>query len=161
MPGYSILSQFVKAGYLTLACLSFLIGVVGIVTPLLPTTPLLLLSAWAAAKSSPRLHQWLITYPPLSKPLLVWQQERAIASFAKRLAILMLAASWLLLIFFGFHWAILSVVFGLFAVIGAFIFTRPSPQDEDCMTPDNIIMYKGCKVYSDIHVYADPEVFHE
>lgn len=161
MPAHSTLSQPVKAGYLTLACLSLLIGVVGIVTPLLPTTPFLLLSAWSAAKGSPRLHQWLTTHPGLSKPLRAWQQERAIPSSAKRLAILMLASSWLLLILLGFHWATLSVVFCLFALIGAFIFTRPSPQDEDCIAPDNIIMYKGCKIYSDIRAYADPEVSHE
>lgn len=161
MPAYSTLSQPVKAGYLVLACLSLLIGVVGIVTPLLPTTPFLLLSAWSAAKCLPRLHQWLTTHPRLSKPLRAWQQDRAIPSSAKRLAILMLASSCLLLILLGFHWATLSVVLCLFALIGAFIFTRPSPQDEDCITPDNIILYKGCKVYSDIRAYADPEVFHE
>ncbi len=161
MPAHSTLSQPVKAGYLVLACLSLLIGVVGIVTPLLPTTPFLLLSAWSAAKGSPRLHQWLTSHPGLSKPLRAWQQERAIPSSAKRLAILMLASSWLLLILLGFHWAIISAASCLFALIGAFIFTRPSPQDENCITPDNITMYKGCKVYSDIRAYADPEVFHE
>lgn len=161
MPTYSTLSQPIKAGYLTLACLSLLIGMVGIVTPLLPTTPFLLLSAWSAAKSSPRLHRWLTTHPRLSKPLRAWQQERAIPSSAKRLAILMLGSSWLLLILLGSHWAIISAASCLFAVIGTFIFTRPSPQDEDRITPDNIILYKGCKVYSDIRAYADPEVFHE
>ena len=125
MPAHSTLSQPVKAGYLLLACLSLLIGVVGIVTPLLPTTPFLLLSAWSAAKGSPRLHQWLTTHPKLSKPLRAWQQDRAIPSPAKWLAILMLASSWLLLILLGFQWATLSVAFCLFAMIGAFIFTRP------------------------------------
>jgi len=26
---------------------------------------------------------------------------------------------------------------------------------------DNITLYKGCKVYSDIRAYAEAEVFHE
>lgn len=142
MPAYSTLSQPIKAGYLTLACLSLLIGMVGIVTPLLPTTPFLLLSAWSAAKGSPRLHLWLTTHPRLSKPLRAWQQERAIPSSAKRLSILMLGSSWLLLILLGSHWAIISAASCLFAVIGIFIFTRPSPQDEDYIIPDNIMMYK-------------------
>lgn len=161
MLNYITLSRPVKTAYLALAYLSLLIGVVGIVTPLLPTTPLLLLSAWSAAKGSPRLHRWLTTHPHLSKPLRAWQQERAIPSAAKRLAIVMLVSSWLLLIFSGVHWVIIGTTLCLFGAIGIFIFTRPSPQDEDRITPDNIILYKGCKVYSDIRAYADPEVFHE
>lgn len=36
------------------------LGVIGVVVPLLPTTPLLLLAACCYARSSPRLLQWLL-----------------------------------------------------------------------------------------------------
>lgn len=36
------------------------LGIIGIILPLLPTTPFLLLSAYCYGKSSERLHSWLL-----------------------------------------------------------------------------------------------------
>ena len=40
--------------------MSLIIGTIGIVLPLLPTTPFLLLSAYCYVRSSKRLYEWLI-----------------------------------------------------------------------------------------------------
>ena len=47
-----------KILYLTLGVISMALGAVGVVLPILPTTPFLLLAAFCFAKSSQRLHRW-------------------------------------------------------------------------------------------------------
>ena len=100
-------------------------GIVGAVLPLVPTTPFLLLAAFAFAKSSPRLHAWLTTHPQFGPLIENWQQHRAIGRGAKRTALLFmvlaLALSWL----FAVPAWILAVQAAVLACVATFILTRP------------------------------------
>jgi uncharacterized membrane protein YbaN (DUF454 family) len=46
--------------YIFLGCVAVAVGAVGVVTPVLPTTPLLLLATFLFARSSPRLNRALL-----------------------------------------------------------------------------------------------------
>lgn len=54
------------------------VGMVGVVVPLLPTTPFVLLAVWAAARSSPRLHKWLLNHPTFGRVIHEWNRTRRI-----------------------------------------------------------------------------------
>ncbi len=49
-----------KIGYIVLGCLGVGLGALGVVVPLLPAFPFLLLAAFCFGRSSDRLHTWFI-----------------------------------------------------------------------------------------------------
>ena len=82
--------------WIGIGVVSVVLGVLGIVLPLLPTTPFMILAAWCFAKSSPRLHGWLLAHPRFGPMIVDWRDHRAIRPGAKRAAVLAMA-----LAFFG------------------------------------------------------------
>ncbi len=82
-----------------LACISLLLGLIGVVLPGLPTVPFLLVSAWSAGKGWPRLEIWLLAHPSFGPPLKRWREHGAVPRKAKYLAILMMTSSVVLLQF--------------------------------------------------------------
>ncbi|MGM1051084.1 MAG: YbaN family protein [Pseudomonadota bacterium] len=101
------------------------LGTVGLVVPLLPTTPFLLVAAWAAPKGSPQLARWLHEHPRLGPTLIAWREERAVPRRAKRLALMLLLISWLMLWLGGASPLALALTAALFIGVAAFLLTRP------------------------------------
>ncbi|MBP6737912.1 MAG: YbaN family protein [Rhodobacteraceae bacterium] len=115
-----------RALWLGLGLLAVALGALGVMLPVLPTTPFMLLAAGCFAKSSPRLHDWLITHRIFGPPLRNWAERGAIAPGAKRAAALAMAGVFALSLVLRLPlWAL--AVQGV-AMGGAltFILTRPS-----------------------------------
>lgn len=70
--------------------LSLGLGVAGIFLPLLPTTPLLLLSAWCFVRSSERLYNWLINHRYLGEYIRNFREHRAIPLRVKVISVAMI-----------------------------------------------------------------------
>src|SRR5690554_4288797 len=85
------------------------IGFAGIFVPLLPATPFLLVAAFAFARSSPRLHAWLLADPRLGPLILEWQGHGAIRQPVKLLALATMALSLTITATLGFAlWIVAS-----------------------------------------------------
>ncbi|HEY1843451.1 MAG TPA: DUF454 family protein [Buttiauxella sp.] len=68
--------------------LAVVLATLGVVLPLLPTTPFLLLAAWCFARSSPRFHYWLLYRSWFGGYLRHWQNHRALPPGAKPRALI-------------------------------------------------------------------------
>lgn len=66
---------------------SLFLGILGIFLPLLPTVPFLLLTAYCFARSSERLHSWLMQHKTFGSYIYQYQTYRAVTRKTKVLAI--------------------------------------------------------------------------
>jgi uncharacterized membrane protein YbaN (DUF454 family) len=72
--------------YLTIGAASLALAFAGVFLPVLPTTPLALVAAWAFGRSSPRFEAWLLRHPWFGPPIRRWRAHRVIPMRAKRAA---------------------------------------------------------------------------
>src|SRR5216684_390231 len=76
--------------YVALGLFFVALAVIGVVTPLLPTTPFLLLAAYFFARSSTRLHNWLLRSRLFGGLIRDWQRYRGVRLRVKVVALTML-----------------------------------------------------------------------
>jgi hypothetical protein len=80
-------SPLVRAALVAAGTLFLVLGVIGIFTPLLPTTPLLLVAAGCYARASTRFYNRLLNNPTLGPLILEWRRHRSIPFRTKLIAI--------------------------------------------------------------------------
>ena len=77
--------------YLMIGMISFGLGFIGIVLPILPTTPFLLLAGFCFARSSKRVHNWFVSTKAYQRHLEPFVQKRAM-TLKTKICILSLAS---------------------------------------------------------------------
>jgi len=115
-----------------LAYASLGLGILGIFLPGLPTTPFILVAAWAAARGSRRLHAKLLADPRFGPLIHDWQQHRAVPRRAKWMATwaMLASAAVMLLVMLvtpGYRAWMVALPIGCMAVVGTWLWLRPEP----------------------------------
>ncbi|HBT43948.1 MAG TPA: DUF454 domain-containing protein [Rhodospirillaceae bacterium] len=108
------------------------LGVVGVVLPVLPTTPFMLIALWCFARSSKRFHDWLYHHRLFGPPLRKWDRYGVIPVSAKVFACTAMTASLAYIIFFRDLPVYLVALTAAVMAYGAwFILTKPSQVPTD------------------------------
>ena len=111
--------------FAALAYLSLAIGLAAIVIPGLPTTEFILLAAWAATKSSPRLSAWLDNHRLFGPILHNWRNGKVVTRRAKVSAtVSMLLCVGVMLVMLDHRWPIYLAIGGM--ILGnLWLWSRP------------------------------------
>ena len=122
------------------------LGAVGVVLPVLPTTPFVLLAAWCFSKSSERLHSWLVGHRTFGPYIVAWERHRVIPLRAKIMAtsIIVPLTIYMLLFSAAPMWA-KALAVGLILWGQIYVWTKPSKPaldvelDGECDAPRSAV----------------------
>ena len=103
---------------------------VGIVLPVLPTTPFVLLAAWCAGRGSARLHAWLLAHPRFGPVIHEWELHGAVSRKAKRFALgtmaLSVAVMWIVV---PRPW-VAALATAVMIPVAGWLWMRPEPDEQ-------------------------------
>ncbi len=102
------------------------LGFAGVVLPILPTTPFLILAAFAFSKSSPRLRQWLVDHQIFGGPIRDWEDKGAIRPRYKAMACTAMALVLLVSILSSFSGTVILIQIIAMGGAATFILSRPN-----------------------------------
>ena len=109
------------------ACVA--LGIAGLVLPVLPTTPFMLLAAACFARSSPRFHRWLLQHRTFGPIVSEWERHRAIPWKTKLWAIALMSATLAISIVFFVKPPWLKASLAVFGVVLAVWLYRVPSRD--------------------------------
>ncbi len=121
------LRESARAIWVVVGLASLGLGALGVFLPLLPTTPFVLLAAFAFSNSSERLHNWLLAHNVFGPLIDNWRRYGAISRAAKWLSVVsMLAVVVISIVLQAPAWVIAAQAI-ILSASALFVLTRPLP----------------------------------
>lgn len=130
---------FLAAGWLALAA-----GALGVVLPILPTVPFVILAAFCFARSSPKLEAWLLSNPAFGPHIIAWREHGAINRRGKYAATAAFVVSIISALYFidWPYWLAPCLAAG---VTGTWIWSRPDGPQSSPLKPSDAPPAVGAK----------------
>jgi uncharacterized protein len=108
-----------------IAAVSLFLAVVGAVLPIMPTVPFVLVAAWAATKSSPRLARWLESHPTMGPPIREWRHGGVVRRPVKWVTTATMSGGGAFMIAFAQPWWVPAVGVPVMLAIAVWLWLRP------------------------------------
>jgi uncharacterized protein len=115
-----------RALWVCVGAVALALGAVGVILPVLPTTPFVLLAAFAFARSAPRLRAWLAENRVFGPVIADWEAHGVIAPRYKAMACGAMAAVLVGSLLGGLAWRLIAIQALCMAAAAAYVLTRPS-----------------------------------
>ena len=115
--------------WLTVGLTALALAAVGVLLPLVPTTPLVILAAFCFMKSSQRLHDRLVSHRVFGPMIVDWREYGAISRPAKRVAIASMGAIFVLSVVLQAPVWALAVQAPVLAACMWYVGSRPLPPE--------------------------------
>lgn len=124
--------------------ISLALGLIGIVTPGLPTTPFILLTAFLFAKGSPRLHQKLLGHPLTGKYIHRVNEGFSLKGLAISIGIMWCMICLTTFLVFKNNLTMQSVMIclGVIGTIAQIIVLRKKKKKQQAMITENALVEK-------------------
>lgn len=122
----SAMSKLGKGSWFIAGIASLLLGIIGAVLPLLPTTVFVIFAAFCFGKSSPKMQAWLENTKLFGPMILDWRKTGAIAVRYKIIAVSMMAAVFIVSLLSDLPIWLLIIQAGLMLTGAIYVLTRPN-----------------------------------
>lgn len=110
-----------KILYFSVGCISMILGMIGVLLPVLPTTPFLLLAGVCFAKSSTRFHMWFTHTSLYKKHLDSFVKHRSM-TLKTKVRLLAFASAMLLIAMYFMDHLYLRIFLGLLIIFKYYYF---------------------------------------
>ena len=112
--------------WMVLGALALIAGLIGVVLPIVPTTPFIILAAFFFGKGSRTVELWLINHRTFGPMILDWRKNGAIAPRYKAMGLSMMAAAFALSLYLRLPATALTAQAVCLIGAATYILTRPN-----------------------------------
>lgn len=110
------------------ALICVILGLIGAVVPGMPTTVFILMAAWAAVRSSPRLHRWLYAHRIFGPLLRNWDAGGKISRRTKWTATASMLFSAAVILYFSSKPWLTAMTLSIMGCVLLWLWLRPEPE---------------------------------